>query len=97
MYKNKISNSSKQREAFDPAYRSELEKHFPRIADKIALMWGANDFPAFLNALMIDDRGSRGGFPQSVIDEMLFLHAIHDARIGRQSWPISADDYRIFK
>jgi hypothetical protein len=81
----------------DPTYKSEMEKNFPRIVEKIVLMWGANDFTQFLNALMIDDRGSRQGFPPDVVEEMMFLHAIHDARVGRESWPLTTDDYRVFK
>jgi hypothetical protein len=87
----------KPKRAQDPRYPSEIERSFPRIAEKIVLMWGATDFPEFLNALMIDDRGDRSGFPREVIEEMLFLHAIHDARVGRQGAMDVTDKYRVFK
>lgn len=81
-------------EPIDPNYVSALEKHFPRIADKITLMWGSEEFPEFLSGLMIDNRGDRQGFPLAVIEEMMFLNEIHDVRLGKRS-VVTKDGYRI--
>lgn len=81
-------------ESIDPHYVSALEKHFPRIVDKITLMWGSKEFPEFLSSLMIDNRGDRQGFPLEVIEEMMFLNEIHDARLGKRT-VVTKDGYRI--
>jgi hypothetical protein len=77
----------------DPSYTSAIEKRFPHIAEKLSLMWGTPDFSEFLNKLMIDDRGNRQGFPPEVIDEMLFLHLVHDMRRGIRL-EVSREGYR---
>ncbi len=43
---------------------------------------------------MIDDRGDRQGFPLDVIEEMMFLHEIHDARQGKRT-VVAREGYRI--
>jgi hypothetical protein len=73
---------------------SYIENHFPRIGEKITLMWGAKEFPEYLNSLMIDDRGDREGFPFEVIEEMMFLLEIHDYRLGKRT-VVTKDGYRI--
>ncbi|MEO6023335.1 MAG: hypothetical protein ABIP64_09500 [Burkholderiales bacterium] len=78
----------------DPNYLSALEKHFPRIVDKIVLMWATEEFPEFLNGMMIDKRGDRQGFPLEVLEEMMFLTTLHDNRYGERSMATSKD-YRI--
>jgi hypothetical protein len=84
----------KKPEPIDPHYVSSIEKRFPRIVDKITLMWGTKEFPEFLNSLMIDDRGDRQGFPLAVIEEMMFLHEIHGFRLGVRT-VVTKEGYRI--
>ncbi len=84
----------KSPESRDPNYLSALEKHFPRIVDKIVLMWATEEFPEFLNGMMIDKRGDRQGFPLEVLEEMMFLTTLHDNRRGERSMATSKD-YRI--
>ena len=78
----------------DPNYVSALEKQFPRIVEKITLMWGAKEFPDFLSTLMIDRRGDRQGFPFDVLEEMMFLTEIHDYRLGKRT-VVDKTTYRI--
>lgn len=78
----------------DPNYVSALEKNFPRIVEKITLMWGATDFPDYLHSLMIDKRGDRQGFPFDVLEEMMFLNEIHDYRLGKRT-VVDKSTYRL--
>lgn len=89
-----MKSYNKDKDPVDRKYVSALEKHFPRIVDKITLMWGAKEFPEYLNSLMIDDRGNRQGFPLKVIEEMMFLQEIHDYRQGKRT-AVTKDGYRI--
>lgn len=51
----------------------ELEKAFPHILDRIALLWGTPELETYLQRLMLDDRGNRSGFPPEVMRELAFL------------------------
>lgn len=62
----------------NPYYRSALEEKFPRIADKVVLMWGYPEIITFFESLTLDDRGDRDGFSPDVMSELVFLSAIHD-------------------
>ncbi len=47
---------------------------FPRIANKLARLWGDKKSVAdYLNQLLIDQRGNRQGFPPEVHNELLNL------------------------
>lgn len=78
----------------DPNYVSAVEKRFPRIAEKIVLMWGATEFPQYLTSLMIDKRGDRQGFPFDVLEELMFLNEMHDSRLGKRA-VVDKSTYRI--
>lgn len=55
--------------------RFALEK-FPRILDKIKLLWGHPECEMLISSLVIDDRGNRQGFGLEIMDELLFLAQI---------------------
>lgn len=62
----------------DSAYMSELEKNFPRIVEKITMLWGHDGVAAFLSHLLIDDRGDRHGFTGETMAEIMFLNNLHE-------------------
>lgn len=62
----------------DPKYASELEKNFPRIVEKINMLWGHDGIAAYLSHLLIDDRGDRHGFNGEVMGEIMFLNNLHE-------------------
>jgi hypothetical protein len=53
---------------------SELEKHFPRIAEDFVKRWRTPVFEPFCYKLIVDERGTRKGFPADVFEEILFLY-----------------------
>jgi hypothetical protein len=57
---------------------TELEKKFPRIVEKLTLLWGHEGVSAFLTHLLIDDRGDRQGFTGEIMAEIMFLNNIHE-------------------
>lgn len=56
--------------------RSHLENQFPHIAQKLSEKWGTPDAESYLANLMVDQRGSRQGFPSNVAEELMLLDAI---------------------
>lgn len=54
----------------------ELIIQFARIANRLAELWSyPKECEKYLNELMIDERGTRQGFPPEVAQELAALHA----------------------
>jgi hypothetical protein len=59
-----------------------VAEQFPRVAQAIFDLWGTPECDAYLNRLVIDDRGTRGGFPPEVMQALLDLSAQHQRQFG---------------
>jgi len=76
---------------FDPW--PPLEAKFPRIAATIRNLWGSAKLDRYLEQLLIDDRGSRNGFPPEVVEALLTLSRRHSERLGLP--PTVMEDWKI--
>jgi len=54
-----------------------IREKFPRIGNKIALLWGSAELQKFLNELIFDARGDRQGFPPATAEVLLRIHRYH--------------------
>lgn len=54
-----------------------VERHYPRIAAAIHLMWGNAELEDYLDKLIVTDRGGREGFPVEVHKALLKLYNQH--------------------
>lgn len=52
---------------------SALEAQFPRLAAEIQAVWGTPACFGRLQALLVDSRGGRQGFPADVYSDLSFL------------------------
>lgn len=50
---------------------------FPRIGDKIILMWGSIDLQKYLCDLIVDHRGDRQGFPPPIAAALMRIFDEH--------------------
>ena len=57
---------------------SSIEQHFPRIVEKLILVWPSEACAAYLTSLIVNKREARQGFPPEVIDDLLMLHSMND-------------------
>ena len=57
---------------------TELEIHFPRVAQTITEKWGESDLEQFFWSLLTDTRGDRHGFPEDVLTDVEFLKELHN-------------------
>jgi hypothetical protein len=58
-----------------------LLQRFPRIANKLARLWGdEKSITDYLDHLLIDRRGKRQGFPPDVLNELLNLRDCIEGR-----------------
>lgn len=72
----------------DSENMTELEKKFPRIVERLTLLWGNEDVSPFLSHLLIDDRGDRQGFTGDIMAEIMFLNNLHEDMV-RENQPQS--------
>lgn len=62
----------------DPAFITELEEKYPRIVEKMLLLWGHDGLAPYLGHLLIDERGDRHGFSEEIMAEIMFLDTLHE-------------------
>lgn len=55
---------------------SAIERRFPHIAQKLTSLWGTREIDRYMDSLLIDSRGDRQGFPEEVLEELVFLAGI---------------------
>jgi len=55
---------------------SDLEEQYANLALQVLDIWGKPGCLAFLRNLIVDERGSRQGFPAGVMSELLILSAV---------------------
>ena len=60
-----------------PSHLSIIWEQFPRIGEKISLMWGYVELQKYLGNIILDDRGDRDGFPKPVLDALVEIHRRH--------------------
>lgn len=71
--------SEKQR--FDEAVAA-VKMKFPRIHQSIVSLWGTAQGEAFLDGLIVDERGGRQGFPPDAMQALLLLQRVHFQKFG---------------
>ena len=54
-----------------------IQERFPRIGNKITLMWNSAELQKFLNELIFDARGDRQGFPPDIAEILMRIHRYH--------------------
>lgn len=67
-------------ENISPDIKLILEQ-FPRIGNRILLLWGTVELQNYLHTLIIDERGDRQGFPPPVIEAILQIYKDHEKLI----------------
>ncbi|MCE9639832.1 MAG: hypothetical protein K8S22_06745 [Betaproteobacteria bacterium] len=55
-----------------------IEQQFPRIADKLLVLWPSEACAVYISSLLVNKRETRQGFPKEVVEDLLMLHAIND-------------------
>jgi hypothetical protein len=59
-----------------------LKGVFPRIHQRLVPIWGTAAGEAYLDSLIVDERGNRQGFPADVMRGLLVLQRVHFERFG---------------
>jgi hypothetical protein len=79
--------AARRHERHDPFRRKErpdpwpiVARGFPRIAAKIRELWGKRALDDYFAALVVDERGSRQGFPPEVLTAILEIARLHSGQ-----------------
>lgn len=78
-----LKNSIKEFAAFLGDQESILDHSYPRIAEKIELLWCYNEVYLYLDQMMVVEKGrERNGFSLAVMKEFQALREIHARLYG---------------
>ena len=64
-----------------PRHLSIIWEQYPRIGEKISVMWGYVELQNYLGTIILDERGGRKGFPESVLAALMEVHKRHSRMI----------------
>ena len=82
-------------------YPHALEGKFPRIFDKVMLLWDTPDMGDYFAELMVPERQDRDGFPPDVAAEIMRLSLVHFSTHApdkqQDVWDVSTDKFASFK
>jgi hypothetical protein len=83
---SEVVNQKNQRHPTDKELADEavalLKTLFPRIHQNLVTLWGTGPGEAYLDGLIMDDRGNRQGFPPDVLRGLLVLQRVHFQTFG---------------
>ena len=59
---------------------STIEQRFAHVSQQLVAMWPSEACALYIKRLVISDRGTRQGFPQEIIDDLIMLYQINEMR-----------------
>ncbi len=82
-------------------YPHGLENQYPRIFEKIMLLWDSPKMSDYFTELMVPERQGRAGFPPDVASEIVRLSLVHFSSHppdkNQDVWEVSTDKFAVFK
>jgi hypothetical protein len=54
-----------------------VQEQYPRIGEKILQLWGTAELNEYLDSVLFDERGSRNGFPLTIVSALMRIHESH--------------------
>ena len=61
-------------------YPHKTEAKYPRIVERIGILWGTVGMAKYFTEILFDDRGDREGFPPDVMQELFGLSNYHETK-----------------
>ena len=63
----------------DSLYPKVTADKYPRIIERIGILWGTVGMDRYFREILFDDRGDREGFPPEVMAELFALSNYHES------------------
>jgi hypothetical protein len=60
---------------------SLIQEKFPKIGEKIAVLWGSEGLQEYLNKTIFDERGGRQGLPLPIVSALMRIYEHHGTLI----------------
>jgi len=60
-------------------YPQKTAEKYPRIIERISILWGTIGMSRYFNEILFDERGDREGFPPEVMAELFALSNYHES------------------
>lgn len=60
-------------------YPHKTEAQYPRIVEKLEILWGTIGMERYFKELLFDERGDRAGFPPDVMAELFALNNYNES------------------
>ena len=79
VWMNLLYGDAYQYGSFEAEHPSDLELQYPRLMVRMIEDWSRPELAAEINQLIVDDRNGRQGFPPDVMEELWFLHRMHQS------------------
>ncbi len=54
-----------------------IQEQYPRISEQILQLWGSAELNEYLDSILFDERGSRHGFPLTIVSALMRIHENH--------------------
>ncbi len=74
-----------------------VQDQFPKISEKITLMWGSVLLQQYLSKIIFDERGGRQGFPEQIVSALMRLYEYHGSLVPEpeagDAWGSSHGDH----
>jgi len=64
-----------------PPHLTIIWEKYPRIGEKISMMWGYVELQNYLSTIILDERGGRQGFPEQVLAALMEVHKLHSKKV----------------
>jgi hypothetical protein len=58
-----------------------IHQEFPKIGEKISVMWGSAGLQEYLSKTIFDERGGRQGFPMPIVSALMHLYEYHSTLV----------------
>ena len=66
-------------QGIDKLYPHKTAEKYPRIVERIGILWGTVGMARYFNDILFDERGDREGFPPEVMAEIFALSNYHES------------------
>ncbi len=72
----------------------QILAEYPRVGKALKLFWGHKEYNEFTDSIFSDDTGTRHGFSQDTMTDLIKLQALHDREFpelakGEDGWSAS--------
>jgi hypothetical protein len=78
---NTATNIRAPHKPTDGLPEATVEQQFPHIAQKLTLIWRSEAFGLYVKNLVVNDRDTRQGFPEEVVEDLMLLYEINEMRL----------------